>query len=92
MAFGVDRFPNPQENPEGHYEYDRIDGEVIRYFVRDYDDDGNAVSVPEGESNGEKKEALQEGQHPSSRARDPEVRRLGRQTGRGPGEIERKYE
>ncbi len=44
MAYGVDAFPNPLEAPAGHYEYDHDDdGDMIRIFVLDYDEDGNRL-------------------------------------------------
>ena len=44
MAYGVDAFPNPPEAPAGHYEYDSDDdGDMIRIFVLDYDEDGNRL-------------------------------------------------
>jgi hypothetical protein len=43
MAYNVDRLPSPPEKPPGHWEYDQDDGETRRFWVRDFDDDGNPV-------------------------------------------------
>jgi hypothetical protein len=35
MAYNVDRRPDPDELPSGHWEYDQVDGESIRIWVRE---------------------------------------------------------
>lgn len=47
MAFGVDRYPDPPEPRTWHYEYDRVDGEVVRTRIDDFDDDGNTIKEEE---------------------------------------------
>jgi hypothetical protein len=33
MAFGVDAYPNPPEEPEGHYEWDVDDEGPVRRWI-----------------------------------------------------------
>jgi hypothetical protein len=35
MAYGVDKHPDPPEPPSGHWEYDQVDGDTVRVWVRE---------------------------------------------------------
>lgn len=49
MAYGIDKYPDPPEFPDGHIEWDRDDdGKPIRHWIHDYDDDGRRIE-DEGE-------------------------------------------
>lgn len=43
LAYGVDTHPNPPEYPNGHVEWDVVDGKPIHKWVRDYDESGQKI-------------------------------------------------